>query len=267
MTEEEKFLPRIRDLFLVVAGTFLLLLIVELIGRGSTNKWKLLLIESITILPVLIYVLIKKHSFRETFRWKKVDGHVLLISVVIGLGLSVIIDELDTLIQMLIPMPEEIFQTMKEILLFDSNGELVLLILATVVVAGFTEEMLFRGFVQGSLEKKTDVTKAVLATAFIFAFVHFNPWWFIEILIIGVFLGVLVWRSGSVFPAVVVHAVNNGLALFLINAEPSDLDWYRMKGHVSPIWLILGLGCIVFGFRVFYGLTEAYFIQASDARR
>ena len=256
MTENGRPAPTVRDIFLVLAGTFFLLIASELLWMGSTAKSKLLVLEILTLLPVLVFVLMRKYPFRETFRWQRVNGSVLLVSGIIGVGLSIIIDELDTLIQTFIPMPEELYQAMKEFMLFDTVGELVLIIVATVVVASFAEEMLFRGFFQGVLEKMIDVTKAVLVTAFVFAFVHFNPWWFVEILILGVFLGVLVWRSGSIFPSVVVHGVNNVLAVLLINTGSDELGWYRFKGHVSPIWLILGLGCIVFGFRVFYGLTE-----------
>jgi len=257
MTETERSpAPTARAIFLVLAGTFFLLIACELLWMGSTAKSKLLVLETLTLLPVFVFVLVRKYPFRETFRWQRVNGAVLLVSGVIGVGLSIVIDELDTLIQILIPMPEELYQAMREFLLFDTMGELAIIVVATVVVASFAEEMLFRGFFQGALEKMTDVTKAVLVTAFVFAFVHFNPWWFVEILILGVCLGVLVWRSGSIFPSVIVHGVNNALSVLLINTGSDTLGWYRFKGHVSPIWLILGLGCIVFGFRVFYGLTE-----------
>jgi len=256
MKEEETRFPTVRNAFFIVVATLLLTLVGEVLWGSTQSKAKILLLEAMTLLPVLVYVFLRRLPFREVFRWRAVDGGLLLVSGFIGLGLSVVTDEMDRLIQMLLPMPEEIQKAMNELMIFDSTGELVVLIIATVVIAGFAEEMLFRGFFQGALERVTDVTKAVLSTAFVFAFVHFNPWWIIEILILGVLLGVMVWRSGSIFPGVVVHGIYNAAALGLINAEPSTLDWYVVRGHVSPVWILLSLVMIVFGFRVFYRLTE-----------
>lgn len=222
----------------------------------SLNQGKILLIESLTLLPVLIFVLVKKFSFRETFRWRKVGGHLLFVSGIIGLGLGVVINEMDCLIQKFFPMPDELFQGMREVMMFHSLGEFLIMIFAVVFVAAFAEEMLFRGFFQGALEREMDVPRAVFVTSFVFAIVHFNPWWFVEIFLLGALLGVLVLRSGSIFPAVVVHAVNNAMAVFLMNSNNAFLDWYRFKGHVSPVWILLGLGCVVFGFRIFFGFTD-----------
>lgn len=254
--EEKPLFQTLLRLFFIMTITFLLLIGVELIWGETQGKVKLLLLESLTLLPVLIYILIKRFSFRDVFRWHRVDGNILVVSGFIGLGLSFVTDELNRLIQMLIPMPEELFREIKQFLIFDSTGELFFIFVAVVVIASFTEEMLFRGFFQGSLERVTDATKAVMVTAFVFAFVHFNPWWFVEILILGVLLGVLVWRSGSVFPAVTVHAVYNTLAVVFVNTDEAKLGWYLTKGHVSPMWVVLGLGCIILGFRMFYRLTE-----------
>jgi len=256
LTAEEIHYPTRGQLFLVMFSTFLLIILLEIMWGESLNQGKILLIESLTLLPVLIFVLVKKFSFRETFRWRKVGGHLLFVSGIIGLGLGVVIDEVDCLIQIFFPMPDELFQGMKEVMMFHSLGEFLIMILAVIFVAAFAEEMLFRGFFQGSLERNMDVPRAVFVASFVFTLLHFNPWWFVEILILSLILGVLVLRSGSIFPSVVVHAVNNAMAVFLINTNPATLDWYRLKGHVSPVWIILGLGCVVFGFRIFYGLTE-----------
>ena len=256
MHDEQGSFPTVRNAFFIVVVTLLLSILVEAFWGGSQSKWRVLLLETLTLVPVLVLVFVRRFSFREVFKWRAVDGRLLFLSGFIGLGMSIVTDEMDRMIQMLIPMPEKIQQAMHELMRIGSTEDLVVLVIATVVVAGFAEEMLFRGFFQGTLEHVTDVTKAVLSTAFVFAFVHFNPWWIVEILLLGVLLGVLVWRSGSVFPAVVVHGVYNGIALYLMNCDASRLDWYLVKGHVSPVWIVLGLGVIVWGFRLFYRLAE-----------
>jgi len=254
--EDSCTLPTVRNVSYIIVLTLLLSMLVGILWTNFQGKAKVLVLELFTIVPALIFVFVKRFSFRDVFRWHKVNGTILIVSGFIGLGWSVVTDELDRLLQILIPMPERLWHLMKDFLIFRSTEEMVILIIAVIFVASFAEEMLFRGFFQGALERATDVTKAVLISAFVFAVSHFNPWWVVEILIFGVLLGVLVWRSGSIFPGVVVHGVNNTLALVFINTDVSRLKWYSFKEHVSPLLLVLGLGFIFFGFRIFYRLTE-----------
>jgi membrane protease YdiL (CAAX protease family) len=220
------------------------------------SKWKLLLIEAIVVLPVLGFIYFQRISFKDAFRFQKVDSRILVISMVMGLGLTAVTDEIDRLIQIFFPMNEEIYQLLVDLMTYHSLNEFIILFLAGVVFAAVGEEMLFRGFLQGTLEKKEDITKAIMTTAFVFAVVHFNPWWLIEILILGVLLGVLVWRTGSILPAIVIHGVYNTVSLLMMNASQNKLNWYLWKDHISPWWILLGLGSIVVGFRWIYLLTE-----------
>ena len=246
----------VRDAFFIVATTLLLFIVVYGLWSDPQSKLKILILESLTLVPVLIYMFLQKIPFRKIFRWKHVDPKLLLVSAVIGLGFCVVVDEIDVLIQSFFPMSEDLVVAMDRLITFNSPGDLIVLILGVVVIAAFGEEMLFRGFFQGVMEKATDVTKAVITTAFVFAFIHFNPWWLVEILILGVFLGVMAWRSGSIFPCIVVHGLNNGFAILFTNVDPSRLGWYQFRGHVAPVWILLGIGCLVYGFRLFYRLTE-----------
>jgi len=248
--------PTVRSAFYIIIITLLFSMLIGVVWVDLQGKIKILLLELFTIVPAVIFVFVKRLPFRDVFRLEKVKGTILLVSGFIGLGWSVVTDELDRLLQNFIPMPEKLWHLMKDFLIFHSRQEMVILIIAVVFVASFAEEMLFRGFFQGALERATDVTKAVLISAFVFAVSHFNPWWVVEILIFGVLLGVLAWRSESILPCVVVHGVNNTLALVFINMNVSQLRWYSFKGHVSPLWLFLGLGFIIFGFKIFYKLTK-----------
>ena len=259
MRENSSTFPTVRDVSYVVVLTLLLSILLGILWRNFQGKAKILVLEAFVPVPALIFVFVKRFSFRDVFRLYKVNGRILVVSGFIGLGWSIVTDELDRLLQIILPMPERLWHLMKGFLIFHSTREMIILIIAVVFVAGFAEEMLFRGFFQGTFERATDVTKAVLISAFVFAVSHFNPWWVVEILIFGVLLGVLVWRSGSIFPGVVVHGVNNTLALVFVNTDVSKLNWYSFKGHVSPPWLVLGVVFIVFGFKIFYKLTEGRF--------
>jgi hypothetical protein len=80
---------------------------------------------------------------------------------------------------------------------------------------------------------------------------------------LGVFLGWLAWKSESIVPAAIVHAINNFLYLLLANLKtaPSWLIWQENAstsgaGHVNPFFLLAAAGVIYFGFRLFNRFCE-----------
>lgn len=252
-------LPTLRNVFVVLFFCFSLALVSQLIEPNFLGKGKLLISGSVLVLPALIFTAIRRFPFQTVFRWRWPDVRVLAAGGIIGLGMAPISDELDRLVQKLLPMPMEIFKALESLMQFKTVGDMLLLILALVVVAPVGEEMLFRGLLQGTIERGADINKAVFSTALIFTFIHFNPWWAVEILIVGILLGVLAWRSNSILPCIVMHAVTNGLSLIVVNSSSLKMLWYEWKGHVAPYWIALGMVLVCLGFKWVYHLTRKEF--------
>jgi membrane protease YdiL (CAAX protease family) len=78
------------------------------------------------------------------------------------------------------------------------------------VVPGFVEETFFRGYMQRTLLKRWSPATAILVTTFLFAIMHIVPHAVANAFVIGLWLGVLAWRTGSVWPGIVTHAFING---------------------------------------------------------
>jgi membrane protease YdiL (CAAX protease family) len=255
MTDEAK-VPPVRMALFAVFSALLLMLVIEGLWGFSQSKVKMLVLEAVLVVPAGIWVAARRASVREVFRLRPVRPSVLLLGGLIGVGLSVVTDECDRLLETLVPMPKELAVQMKDMVTAHSTSDLVVLVLAAVILAGVCEEMLFRGFLQGALERTTDATRAVLLSSLFFGMVHFNPWWFVEILILGFLLGVLAWKTRSIFPGAVAHGVNNAVALAYANMDPSRFSWYESGKHVKPLWVLLGLALIVGGFVLLYRVSE-----------
>ncbi len=84
-----------------------------------------------------------------------------------------------------------------------------------LAVAGpVVEELVFRRAFLGSLlEGKVKAVVAVPITALVFGLVHFNPAQIPAAFVIGILLGWLYVRTGSIIPSVVCHVVNNSLCV------------------------------------------------------
>jgi membrane protease YdiL (CAAX protease family) len=264
---------QIRFAFTVTIGSMLIggvlgaLLLISLMGDSLANqslpKWGLVFSEIFILIPMLWWLRKKSLPLAETLRLTRITPEILRDAFAIGLGLSVIIDEVDRLVALVFPMPDELIRSL-EFLVSDSPAEIFLLVLGAVILAPFIEELVFRGFFQRQLEQGyQDITKAVMISAAMFMILHFNPWWSLQIYLLGLALGYLAWRCGSIWPAVAVHAINNGLALITINLDGTDQAWYTMGGHVSPIWLLLAVGLTYVGFRSLIANTPEPVISAT----
>jgi hypothetical protein len=83
--------------------------------------------------------------------------------------------------------------------------------LVASMLAPFAEEVAFRGYLLSALRTHLPPRAAIAASSVLFASIHLDPVRFPAVLFLGLFLGWLAWRSGSIWPAVAAHAVNNGL--------------------------------------------------------
>lgn len=76
---------------------------------------------------------------------------------------------------------------------------------------GFFEETMFRGYVQRRLLDRWKPWIAILFTSLVFALVHFAPHAILFAFPLGIWLGMLAWKSGSTWPGIICHALINGL--------------------------------------------------------
>jgi membrane protease YdiL (CAAX protease family) len=87
---------------------------------------------------------------------------------------------------------------------------MVILVLSICVMPGIFEEIFFRGLVQGTLEEMMAKREALFVQAVIFAIAHLNPIGFFTYLVfLGLYLGWLRNKSGSLIPGMLVHFTHN----------------------------------------------------------
>ncbi len=202
------------------------------------------------IIPI-IYAYLRHYSIRKVFRLNPVPSAMLLTSLVAGLALSVLGDELDRLVQIVIPSPDWLAEMLLP-LQAKTPWEWIEVITGAVILAAFSEEFLFRGFLQTALERKGDVTRAVLLTSIAWTLVHENPYWAIQIFIVGIIIGFVAWRGNSIWPSMVVHGTYNLVGVIFLNLDEksSFIRWYQWHGHVNPLLVLVALVVLVYTIKI-----------------
>ncbi|MEM8888446.1 MAG: CPBP family intramembrane glutamic endopeptidase [Bacteroidota bacterium] len=96
-----------------------------------------------------------------------------------------------------------------------SIGTLLLNILVFAVVPAFFEEFLFRGIIQQQIARNLSPHWAILISAAIFSFIHFQFYGFFGRMILGMVLGYFLYYSGSLWPSILAHFAYNAFSIFL----------------------------------------------------
>lgn len=212
-------------------------------------RWSVLVSEAFIVVPLVIMLRRRGLPLAETFRMRPISPIVLRDAIFIALATTILVDELDRLLAMIFPLPDKL-QGGMALLSYSTPMEALLVFGGAALVAPVAEELVFRGFFQGQIQEAYgDPTKAVLYSSALFMMMHFNPWWAIQIYVLGMVLGYLMWRTGSIWPAVVLHAVNNGVAVLLNNSSASSQSWYTLGDHVAPLWIVTAAGLAYVGFK------------------
>lgn len=212
--------------------------------------------QALMALPVFIHFLIRKKPLLRSLRIRAVSGSTLFNTVIFGLGLLVVYDEIDRILSKFIAPPESMFD-LSPYLTMSAPFTAIMLILTMVVFAPVGEEIVFRGFLQRVLEKAwKDPTRAVLITSMFFSIIHLNPYWLIQIYLWGVVLGYLTYQTRSIIPGIILHGMNNGASLLLNSSGLNAEGFYSWHGHVSPVLLIIGVVFLFIGFKGLQSFRE-----------
>ena len=141
----------------------------------------------------------------------------------------------------------------------------VIRVMSIAIVPAIFEELCFRGFLLGSLRRRTSPWLAILISAAAFGFFHILVGGTLAIerlapsTLLGIVLGWIAIRTGSVFPGMAFHILNNAAIVTLAEYEQilKDKGWdVSDQQHLPGVWLataatglIIGLVLISIGSR------------------
>jgi uncharacterized protein len=102
-------------------------------------------------------------------------------------------------------------------------------VVVVALIPAIAEELLFRGFLVGSLQRMLGLHAAVWIGALIFSFVHFQFYGFFARVVLGALLGYLYAWSGDLRPSMFAHFAHNFVNLLLA--------MLAIRGWIDPAYL------------------------------
>src|SRR6056297_2511350 len=173
------------------------------------------------ILPPLVAAALSPLGFRR--RLDLVRGHWPIWGWVAAAMATPLVGLISSLaVGFFLPESEALKETAE---LFRHHGRSGFLLPLALMIGGLPaicEEVLFRGYLQSRLTRRCGGAAGVLIASVIFALFHLDLIHMAAVFPIGLWMGWITLRSGSLLPAMLAHFLNNVLSVLQVVFDPSE---------------------------------------------
>lgn len=186
------------------------------------------------------------------------EFNVLIIPVMFMVfeGLQFFLMGINAQLEKVLPPPSWFLELFSR--LFESDLGIWGGIIRVVIIAPIVEELIFRGVIMSGFMRNYKTGYAIFYSALLFALFHLNPWQFPATFLLGLILGWIRIRTGSIFACIFGHAIHNGL-VFL------SVKYYLQIKDVQILQPGLGLNYLLQGIILLSGIIMISFLTKSRA--
>jgi ABC-2 type transport system permease protein/sodium transport system permease protein len=239
-------------------------------AEESMTLWLVLAAVALIVLFIgapLLFAWLQKVRIRSGFRLSTAVLLAFVGAILLGLSIwpfsheIVLIQKflgITALSEVQIKGAQEIIERLRQV-------PLVVILLTLAVTPAVCEEFFFRGYLFGALRQTMRPWKTIVVSALLFGAFHvvtttsLSVERFVPSTLMGLVLGWICWRSGSVFPGMVLHACHNGFLLTVLyfQEELAANGWgIQEEAHMPPTWLATAAVVVVVGVALVWVVTK-----------
>ncbi len=174
---------------------------------------------------------------------------VMMMALLPGINLIASLNAQLPVPQWMIQMEETAEQLLKSLMITDSFGTFSVNLFMVAIIPAIGEELFFRSLLQKYLIGLTKSnTAGIVIASLIFSAIHMQFLGFIPRFLLGMVFGYLYLWTGTILIPMLVHFINNGLAVFLyylvgLGSVPESVEHI---GAPSQGW-VLGVISLILG--------------------
>jgi hypothetical protein len=241
-----------------VLGGIVTLILGMFMSQEAIKDYSMIVVYPIQFLPAMVYA---ANQSRKNMLFD--PGYVLDNKHFqpYGLGLLILITVVMTFASMFVfdlpnywnmqltnrsSIMSQFYDMFTELMKEMTGGPLWSSFLTVAIFAPIFEEWLCRGMVLRGLLTKMKPVWAIVISALFFAVIHANPWQALNAFLIGLVMGYVYYKTGSLLLTMLIHFVNNGTAVILSNIESlKDYDyWIDILGKQNYTIVFL-VSCVI----------------------
>ena len=223
-------IPGYGDLLFLYAALLLIMVFTSSMLVLKWGLWGSAGVQAIILVIPLLYALYLKCNIRELYSLNLPKGKEMLGSVCLWIGgfttNQVILSGLSKLIPSMVENSDSLNSTIFE-------AGFIPAIIVVGICPAIAEEAAFRGFLFGSLRKRTKIWIAVIVSAAAFGLYHLNFLQFFTGLYLGSIMAYMVYKSRSIFTSALFHLLNNSISVIL-TFHPEILARIPLIGVENP---------------------------------
>jgi len=219
--------------FIMCAIVLLLSLYLSLVFISASNYFLALITPLTILIVVLTSILIVRFDVINGFKLHKFSFKKFIYSFLLYIGTYLLANEIVNFLAFLFPGAIQNLDAVNSFLTFDN---LFLSILIVAISPAIFEELLFRGVVLNSFNIKNKNYLAIIISALIFGVFHMNLLQGAFAFILGLSLGFIYVKTGSLFVPIIIHFINNLFAVLM--------DYYNFS---LPVFSSMSVALITIG--------------------
>ena len=200
---------------IILISLFFAKLAGESLPTNAVSFAKMLVIPQVMFIltpAILTAVLSSRHPMRA-LRINKTTASKLLVALLVGIAFHPTYLLLGHVVTTLYPVSQQATEALQPIAEQMAQLPWGLIILLFAVTPAICEELAFRGIIFSGLMRGNRSWSAVLATSILFGASHGVLQQSICATFMGVLLGLVAYRTGSVLPGMMIHLANNTMSV------------------------------------------------------
>ncbi len=247
-TRKRKF-PSWMDLFATIGvfivsallGYLVAMILMHARGAKELTPDLTLIYYLIQMIPPVLFVVWLRHRAGRGnaihFGFRRTNLPLLLWGILFLLASSVVLEPLLSL------FPSQPYDAVKNMV-----GTGGWTILSVIICAPILEEILFRGLILESCRERFGGALAVLISSLLFGLIHGIPVQIVNAFVVGLILGYIYIRTGSLITTIILHAINNAIAYVSMAYFGADAD--KTLRELIPdnklYWAIYAAAAVIF---------------------
>lgn len=205
--------PDMGDLVISITVLLLLILYVGTVVSVRLGFWGTAVNQLLILAVPLLAAWYLKSDMRSLFSLHVPEKGTLAGSVLLYIGAYSLMMALSSVLMGILP---ESTQNLEESFRIITEQPLPVLLLVTAVMPAVGEELLFRGFLFGSLQRRIGLRWGILISALVFGAFHMSLVKLLPTAILGASFSYIVFRSGSLYVTSVLHCLNNTVSMLAL---------------------------------------------------
>jgi sodium transport system permease protein len=248
---------------IILIGLFFARLVIAEMPTDFLGIAKMIMLPQVGLIlaPALLMACVLTKSLKFSLGIRRPPVLSIPVALLLAVTLHPSYVALGKMIQSFYPLSDQAKEALMPFEGIVNSAPFWQVVLVLALIPAICEEIAFRGFIFSGLLQNKGRLRPVLLTAVLFGFSHGVLQQSLAATVLGLLLGWITLRTGSIIPGLLVHVTNNTLSVSLGRVASMDQPWvglfYNTTNGVeySAAWTIVSM-CVAITCILYFAVVQ-----------